>query len=84
MALLELHTIGRETGGDTVTAYYQLRCATCDELFKPLVATKPGDLLHPDYDKTVHDGLNLESSIGLLRAFNDKHQGHALETVLAA
>lgn len=64
-----------------MTAYYQLRCATCDDLFKPLVSTEPNELLCPDYAEVEQGGYNLTSLLELLRAFHDDHQGHALETV---
>lgn len=61
-----------------------LRCATCDELHKPLCATTPDELLHPDYDDAGdYDGWNMEGLMEGLRAFHERHQGHALEAVEA-
>ncbi len=63
-----------------MTTYYQLRCSTCDELFKPLCATTPDELLHPDYDDPDSGGYyNLESLMESLRLFHDTHKGHALK-----
>lgn len=64
-----------------MTAYYQLHCATCGELFKPLVATEPNELLCPDYAEVEQGGYNLTSLLELLRAFHETHRVHTLETV---
>lgn len=64
-----------------MTTYYQLRCATCDELFKPLVSTEPNELLNPDYEQSAEQAG--ESNTDQLRAFHDQHthMGHITETV---
>lgn len=64
-----------------MTTYYQLHCATCDELFKPLVATSPEELLHPDYDNPDSGGYNLELLMESLQTFHEAHGGHALEAI---
>ena len=65
--------------------YYQLRCATCDELHKPLCATTPTELLAPDYEDSTGGGspYNMEGLLEGLRMFHKRHAGHALETVEA-
>ena len=61
--------------------YYQLRCATCDELFPPLCTTTPDELLRPDYDECAEQAGELNAE--RLREFHRTHQGHELETVEA-
>ena len=60
--------------------YHQIYCNTCQDTFKPLVATSPSELLHPDYDECerVAGVCNAES----LQAFHHIHQGpgHELKT----
>lgn len=65
--------------------YYALRCETCQENFKPLLATEPGELLNPDYETTcpccggtVHDESR---NMRTLRQFHEKHAGHNLVEV---
>lgn len=54
-------------------AFFQLHCFTCNETFKPIVATVAGELNAPDYD-------GLERDMGPL--FADKlrefHRQHGL------
>lgn len=68
--------------------YYQLRCADCEELFKPLVATSSEELLYPDFSALLEEcpccgghhcpggSNNFES----LKRFHEAHRRHHLET----
>lgn len=57
---------------------YALRCASCNELFEPVVVTNSGELLNPDYEDDSLDTANRER----LRQFHDRHGSHNLEEVL--
>lgn len=65
--------------------YYALRCETCQETFKPLLATEPGELLCPIYDDTCPccGGTRHKESMnmGQLEDFHHKHAGHNLVEV---
>ena len=57
-------------------AYYYLRCETCKEDFKPMVATSREELTVPDYEV-------VEAQIGItvrdrFEDFHRKHMGHEL------
>lgn len=68
--------------------YYQLRCETCQETHLPLMATEPGELLYPDYDRTCpccgatarYDEIHTGPTMLLegLECFHRKHRGHNL------
>jgi hypothetical protein len=59
-------------------SYYQLVCKTCDEIFKPMLATSPDELLYPDYEATAEEAgtMNADS----LRSFHERHRECALTT----
>jgi len=57
--------------------HYRLICRTCDEVFPPLVGTRTGELVSPDWDQVTEDaGENNRSS---LQAFHEQHRDHNLE-----
>jgi len=59
--------------------YYMLRCQTCKEDFRRLLATSEDELLYPDYEEVAETAgsHNAES----LEAFHDQHHGHVLRAV---
>lgn len=65
--------------GVALSAYYQLECETCDEVFRPLLSTKPGEMLAPDYD-SLHNIASLEN-MESLRRFHARHGWHKLVEV---
>ena len=59
--------------------YYQLRCATCSEPFRRLLATSEAELLYPDYEECEeHAG---QHNTWALQEFHRAHRGHTLEAV---
>ena len=56
---------------------YALYCVNCKEALKPIVATKRGELLVPDYDSV---SLSPRSE-RQLRQFHDLHAGHELKEI---
>lgn len=57
--------------------YYQLRCITCSETFKPVLATERGELLAPDYEQMEESHMTYNAD--QLRGFHAKHAGHELQ-----
>ena len=60
--------------------YYQLRCITCNETFKPVLATLPGELLVPDFEEAVEHAGTYGAEA--LRHFHSIHGDHYLEEVV--
>jgi hypothetical protein len=61
-----------------MSEYYQLVCKTDGEIFKPLLATSPDELLAPDYELTAEEAgvMNADS----LRSFHKRHRECVLTT----
>jgi hypothetical protein len=65
--------------GVALSAYYQLECETCAEVFWPVVCTKPGEMLTPDYGSP--DNIASLENMESLRRFHARHGWHKLVEV---
>jgi hypothetical protein len=61
--------------------YFYLRCPTCSENLKCLLATTREELLYPDWDDKEAEREAGPSNFESLRCFHDKHRAHFLEAV---
>ena len=65
--------------GMALSAYYQLKCETCDEVFRPVLSTRPGEMLVPNYGNP--DNIASLENMESLRRFHTRHRRHKLVEV---